>query len=276
MEKYLIFNADDFGASVGINRGIVECHTRGVLTSASLMVTGRAVAEAVALSREYPNLAVGLHWDVWGEDEREFDLADSRAVREEFQIQLEAFDRLMGTMPTHIDSHRHVHLKPEMAAVFRELVEPLGIPLRGVGPVRFVGGYYAQWQWMVTELQHVSVEALQGMLRNEVEPGFTEFSCHPGYVTPDYRAAYLKEREYEVATLTDPRIRRTLLEEEIQLISYAEYGRLQPLVGGPLPNGRGSVTHSEPQPQGSGLLDGVVAPVACEIDAPQDVIGGLK
>jgi predicted glycoside hydrolase/deacetylase ChbG (UPF0249 family) len=229
LEKYLIFNADDFGASTGINRGIVDCHTRGVLTSTSLMVTGRAATEAAAISRDYPELAVGLHWDVWGEDEREFDLADSAAVRVEFEHQLEVFERLMGTMPTHIDSHRHVHLKPEMADVFRELVEPLGIPLRGVGPIRFVGGYYAQWEWMVTELRHISVESLQRMLRNEVEPGFTEFSCHPGYVTPGYRAAYLNEREYEVATLTDPRIRRTILEEGIQLISYGEYARLQPV-----------------------------------------------
>jgi predicted glycoside hydrolase/deacetylase ChbG (UPF0249 family) len=39
VEKYLIFNADDFGASSGVNRGILECHTRGVVTSASLMDT---------------------------------------------------------------------------------------------------------------------------------------------------------------------------------------------------------------------------------------------
>ncbi len=70
MKRFLIFNADDFGASTGVNRGILECHTRGVVTSASLMVTGRAAREAVAMSRDHPGLSVGLHWDVWGEDER--------------------------------------------------------------------------------------------------------------------------------------------------------------------------------------------------------------
>ncbi|MDQ3931797.1 MAG: ChbG/HpnK family deacetylase, partial [Actinomycetota bacterium] len=64
MEKYLIVNSDDFGASRGVNRGIIEAHTDGIVTSASLMVTGRAVNEAVSLSREYPALSVGLHWDV--------------------------------------------------------------------------------------------------------------------------------------------------------------------------------------------------------------------
>src|SRR5205085_7409954 len=71
--RYLIFNADDFGASHGINRGIIDCHTKGVLTSTSLMVTGRGLDEAIELSKSNPNLAIGLHWDVWGEDEREFD-----------------------------------------------------------------------------------------------------------------------------------------------------------------------------------------------------------
>jgi len=58
--KYLIINADDFGLSEGVNRGILESHTRGVVTSASLMVTGDAVHEAVALARDHPKLGVGF------------------------------------------------------------------------------------------------------------------------------------------------------------------------------------------------------------------------
>src|SRR3990172_5686554 len=95
MEKYLIFNADDFGASTGVNRGILECHARGVVTSASLMVTGRAVHEAVSIGRDHPALSIGLHWDVWGEDEREFDIDDVRAVREEFHRQIDQFHSLL-------------------------------------------------------------------------------------------------------------------------------------------------------------------------------------
>src|SRR5213593_4670488 len=128
MEKYLIFNADDFGASTGVNRGILECHTRGVVTSASLMVTGRAAHEAASMSRDHPALAVGLHWDVWGEDEREFDIEYVPAVRDEFRRQLDAFGHFLGRMPTHVDSHRHAHRSEHVMPLFRELVEPLGIP----------------------------------------------------------------------------------------------------------------------------------------------------
>jgi predicted glycoside hydrolase/deacetylase ChbG (UPF0249 family) len=226
MERYLIVNADDFGASTGINRGILDCHTRGVVTSASLMVTGRAKHEAVAISRDHPGLAVGLHWDVCGEDEREFDLEGLSAVRDEFRRQLEMFHNLLGRMPTHLDSHRHAHREHHLFPVFREMLKPLGIPLRDDGRVRFVGGFYAQWEWKVTNLEYVSVPFLRKLLRAEVHPGWTEISCHPGYASTDFSSIYLAEREVELQTLTDPRIRQTIKELGIQLASYADFSIL--------------------------------------------------
>jgi predicted glycoside hydrolase/deacetylase ChbG (UPF0249 family) len=222
-ERYLIFNADDFGASPGVNRGIVEAHARGVVTSTSLTVTGQSTMEAVALSRDHPGLAIGLHWDVWGEDEREFDVRNVAAVRDEFQRQLETFETRLGRLPTHVDSHRHAHREQGVFEEFVTLVEPLGIPLRGDGRVAFVGGFYAQWEWRVTNLEYVSVPFLEKMLREEVSEGWTEFSCHPGYVSAGYPAVYHAEREAELATLTDPRIRRTIDELGIRLASYADY-----------------------------------------------------
>ena len=224
--RRVIVNADDFGASIGTNRGIVECHTRGVLTSTSMMVTGAAVEEAVALSREHPKLAVGLHWDVIGEDEREFDLDDHDAVRDEFAAQLERFRELMGTGPTHVDSHRHMHLDEGVRDLFAELAAPLGVPLRGDGQVRFVGNFYAQWEWGITDLDHVSPQALEQIIREEVREGWTELSCHPGYVSDDYTPMYRHEREAELRTLTDPRIRAVIEEQGITLESYATFAEL--------------------------------------------------
>ncbi|MFN2555484.1 MAG: carbohydrate deacetylase [Nitriliruptorales bacterium] len=228
MGKHLIVNADDFGASRGVNRGIIEAHTNGIVTSASMMVTGRAVKEAVSLSREHPTLSVGLHWDVWGEDEREFDIHDVPAVRVEFQRQLDEFQRLMGGLPTHIDTHRHAHFFEHLTPVFEELVAPLDRPLRGSSKVRFVGGFYAHWEWLDDDLEpvidhdleHVSVAYLEKLLRDEIGEGWTELSCHPGYVTDDYRAVYLSEREAELTTLTHPRAKEVLDELGIQLVSY--------------------------------------------------------
>ena len=133
----------------------------------------------------------------------------------------------MGRTPTHIDSHRHAHRQRHLFKSFCEWTAPLKIPVRAACEVRFVGGFYAQWEWMVTELKYVGVPFLQEMIRNEVPAGFTEFSCHPGYVGPDYQAVYNAEREEEVRTLIDPRIKETILEQGIKLISYADYNRLR-------------------------------------------------
>jgi chitin disaccharide deacetylase len=223
MNRQLVVNADDFGASSGVNRGIAESHERGVVTSTSLMVTGAAVDEAVELSRVLPDLAIGLHWDIVGEDERGFDTHDWDAARREFARQLERFRELMGRDPTHVDSHRHQHRRPELRPVFRELVEPLGIPLRDDGRVHFVGDFYAQWEWGVSDPSKVGVEALVALIRARVHPGWTEISCHPGYADGDYQAMYLAERELEVRTLTDPRVREEIDAQEIRLVSYADW-----------------------------------------------------
>jgi len=224
--RNLIVNADDFGASGGVNRAIVEAFQGGVLTSASLMVTGAAPEEAAAISQACPELAVGLHWDVVGEDDREFDFADEQAVRDAFDAQLERFIELTGKAPTHVDSHRHTHRRADVRELFFELAAPLGVPVRGDGRVHFIGGFYGQWEWGVTELKHVSVEAFQRIMCEEVGEGWTEIACHPGYVTPDYTPIYRSEREAELRTLTDPRIPATMQELGITLESYATYASL--------------------------------------------------
>jgi predicted glycoside hydrolase/deacetylase ChbG (UPF0249 family) len=226
MERHLIVNADDFGVSAGVNRGIADCHLRGVVTSTSLMVGRAGTLEAVAISREMPQLAIGLHWDGGGEGLPEVDPTDLGRVREEFHRQLDRFHQLLGRGPTHVDSEAHAHRKHGLMPVFRELVEPLGVPLRDDGTVRFVGGFYGQWQYGVSELEHVSVDAFEGLLRSEVGEGWTEFSCHPGYCSPDYATSvYFEEREVEARTLTDPRVRREIERLGLRLASYADFNR---------------------------------------------------
>ena len=57
--RWLIVNADDFGASRGVNQGICEAHDAGVVSLTSLMVTMPAAEEAVELARQRPGLSLG-------------------------------------------------------------------------------------------------------------------------------------------------------------------------------------------------------------------------
>jgi hopanoid biosynthesis associated protein HpnK len=59
--RRLIINADDFGLTDGVNRAIAEAHSRGVVTSATLMATGAAFDGAVAVAKQNSKLSVGCH-----------------------------------------------------------------------------------------------------------------------------------------------------------------------------------------------------------------------
>lgn len=59
--RRLIVNADDFGFTSGVNRAIVEAHTRGIVTSSTLMANGVAFDEAAELAKKTPRLSIGCH-----------------------------------------------------------------------------------------------------------------------------------------------------------------------------------------------------------------------
>src|SRR5262249_54135896 len=141
--RYLIVNADDFGASSGVNRGILEAHRLGVLTSASLLVDAPGSAEAAELSRSVPELSVGLHVDLDGHPRSS--RAAAAGCGGEILRQIERFVDLVGCAPTHLDSHHNVHRGPEVLPVFLALARRWSIPLRGHSRVRYLPKFYGQW-----------------------------------------------------------------------------------------------------------------------------------
>lgn len=66
--KYLIVNADDLGYAEGVNEGIVEAHKKGIVTSTSLMVRGKAASHGVKLAKKNQGLGIGLHFQVEDDD----------------------------------------------------------------------------------------------------------------------------------------------------------------------------------------------------------------
>jgi hypothetical protein len=60
--RQLIVNADDFGYSSGVNRGILEAHRQGIVTSTSVMVNQRAAPAGTKQAlTDAPDLGLGLH-----------------------------------------------------------------------------------------------------------------------------------------------------------------------------------------------------------------------
>ena len=209
--RTLIINADDFGLSHGINDGILEAHTRGVVTSTSLMVRAPAAQEAAAIAKHHPELSVGLHFT---DDTPLID--DPGYAAEAFGAQLERFRSLTGRDPTHVDAHHHVHARGGRIATFAQLVRPLGVPLRLAGPVRYIGGFYAHSRPGVSNTRFITREYLVHLIANETFEGFTELGCHPA-LRGDFQSSYRYEREVELATLTEPGLREELERLDLRL-----------------------------------------------------------
>lgn len=151
-KKRLIVNADDFGLTGGVNRAIVECHQRGVVTSTTLMVNGQAAADAATLATANRQLGVGLHLNLTtgpptlppekvsslvGPDGNlpglkkmlvRLTLGQARTSELEAEVlaQIERC-RELGIEPTHADSHHHLHAHPRLRGILTWACRRTGI-----------------------------------------------------------------------------------------------------------------------------------------------------
>ena len=224
--RYLVVNADDFGACSGVNRGIVEAHRRGIVTSASLMVAMPGSEEAAGLVREAPALSVGLHTSFQDEQgDPSADLSDAGASRNALEAQLSRFWELLERRPTHLDSHHHVHMRPLMRPQFQEVADRCGIPLRECSQVRHCSSFYGQWAGE-RHPEQVTVTGLLRILEAELDNGVTELVCHPGRPDAALVSSYAAERELELRTLCDRRVRRFLDKNGIALVGFGEVAQL--------------------------------------------------
>lgn len=141
--KRLVVTADDFGLSLEVNEAVEQAHREGILTAASLMVSGPAAADALARARRLPSLRVGLHlvmveaWptlppadlpDLVGADglirsdmgRLGLDLALKASARRqlaaEIEAQFEAY-RATGLALDHVNAHKHFHVHPLIAGL---------------------------------------------------------------------------------------------------------------------------------------------------------------
>jgi chitin disaccharide deacetylase len=165
--KKLILTADDFGAAVEVNEAVERAHRDGILTAASLMVSGAAAHDAVARARQMPSLRVGLHLvlvegkpvlparavpdlvdaqgffrnDMARAGAAMFFLPKVRAqLAAEIEAQFEAF-AATGLKLDHINAHKHFHLHPTIAALMVKAgrahgVKGARVPLEPQAPLR--------------------------------------------------------------------------------------------------------------------------------------------
>lgn len=222
--KELIFNADDFGYSRGVNHGIIDAHRYGVVTSATMMMNMPGTEHAVELLKEHETLGVGIHLvltcgkavsknlkQIVDEQnmffkspkqllEKELDFSE---IETELRSQIEKFYSF-GLKPTHLDSHHHCHTFMGISSIVETLAVEYDLPVR-----RFPGMIKATpfSDQLITDFygENISEKTLDSIVEHCKEGTRSEVMVHPAYL--DYyivnHSSYLNERLKELEILTN-------------------------------------------------------------------------
>lgn len=278
--KRLIVNADDFGLHESINDAVEIAHNKGILTSASLSVNGDAFEHAVSIAKKNKNLGIGIHLTLIGErpiapvkeipsivdkngmlfeDHGEFCIKVLRKkhLLEHIAIECDAqINKFLqtGLVPTHVDSHRHMHLFP---LIFRMLtpilkkynikkVRWLNIPwvdFKGMDIKKITYLFFVQYVRLlkVKEYKHsdyfisffksgdIDIDYLKSALIS-LKDRITEINFHPGkdnsliikrygFLKKSYKWKCNWEKEFGLLLNSD--IKKIIQANNISLVNYS-------------------------------------------------------
>ena len=250
MGKLLIVNADDFGLS----KAKLRRH-RGVSAWRGFFYHGngerRRRQHTAALSRQYPGLPIGLHFVLthgrplgampslvnehgelgkWLWCRAEAGELQLDEIHEELQRQFARFVTLFGRPPTHIDSHHHVHMQPQIYP----LVEAFAghrVPLRldreeakrrditlqtPCSTDVFDAGFYGE---MISEALF-----LQRLTRADEQGAESlEMMCHPAFLDATIlQSKYCHPRLVELDVLTASTLKAAIAERGFMLAPSAD------------------------------------------------------
>ena len=174
---------------------------------------------------------------------------DPAQVRAEWRTQIELFVATTGRAPTHLDSHHHssyftepffrtmLELAREYGAGIRLVIAQgdedklTGLPTEDLTPIQeYAPRLLREFKPKTPDIFHASfydeMATKDELLRliSSLQTGTSEIMCHPGYADPILLAGsiYARQRESELAVLTDPAIRQAIQARGIELISFAQ------------------------------------------------------
>ena len=249
MSHLLIVNADDFGLSKGQNYGIIEAHRHGIVTSTTAMVNGEAIADAVELSQDAPDLGIGMHFVLtlgeplsvmpiltregrfgkWVWQMAEEDKLPLHEIAEELASQYRRFIELFGRAPTHIDSHHHVHFIPDIYSIVEDFACEKGIPVRRErqsvtgdnstpGVARSCDGFSSTF-YGDSLCETLFLQILDDSLQRGESS--LEVMCHPAFVDNTIkRSAYCYPRLLELEILTSSSLHREVIKRGYRLTNF--------------------------------------------------------
>jgi hopanoid biosynthesis associated protein HpnK len=276
--KRVIITADDLGKSEAVNRGIEQGYLEGLITSTSLLVNGEAWEDALKVIERVPNLDIGLHLNliegrpisspkdiptivyskgIFFQSYRTFlrkfyQKKIARAdLEKEIRAQIEQFLEVRGII-THLDSHKHIHLLPEIWRLLIQLsqeypIKALRLPaecfmpgllkkasLRGLAKVCLLRLLAWRMRKEAEKSQIKIPDHFVGIMHSgkitspilkiifrSLRNGITEIMTHPAIENDPTRKGYFMKEELEA--LTDDFAKTQTKERSIELISFRDW-----------------------------------------------------
>lgn len=247
----VIINADDFGLTDGVTRGIVEAMAQGVVSSTTAMTCVDGAQQRVTALRSQCRGRVGLHLQLTagvpcrhpdeipslvGDDgcfpASSSGLGDPQPddILLEWQAQIERL-RHWGIEPSHLDSHHHVHMLPQILPSFEQIAKTHDLPVRSGSAalarrlrqagLRCPDEFLNLTSRTSPQLDEV-LRRLMSSLRLSGPNAVVEIGCHPGIVDDELRrvSTYVAIREHEWQFLCMPAFRTELEARRIRLVSF--------------------------------------------------------
>jgi chitin disaccharide deacetylase len=263
--KRLIINSDDYGRTPDISRGIRETHLHGVVTSTTCMMNIATTANDVVIAlKETPKLGMGVHLVLtmgrpvsapeavpsivdengnffkYGSLIENLPNLNMEDVKTEWRAQIEAFVKVAGRKPTHIDSHHHSsYFSPNLFRGMLELAKEYDCAIRF--PFTEVSGEIEETAKHVPDLLQAFNPRKPDMffvnfydegatreelinITNSLTDGTSEIMCHPGFVDEAFakESTYNFQRERELKILTDSSIKEAIEAQNINLITFGD------------------------------------------------------
>ena len=245
----IIFNADDFGYCKGVNFGIIEACQNGLVSSASMMACMPGFEHAAELSKQNPELKIGVHltlsagrsaggvYKTITNDQglflplRELEKRavnceiDMSEVEVEFEAQIQKIIA-EGLKPDHFDSHHHTHNLPGIVDIFLRLAKKYTAGVRFYDKALLTGEYADVKTTSDFDSTFYGEKTAEDDLKELVgrhNGDSLEVMCHPAYLDHVLleTSSYNLNRVFELRTLTSPAIKAFLLEQGHELCSFS-------------------------------------------------------